>query len=128
MGVLTSLSKMWATAVERPAAPPPVRFAGPLSGPRVVPGPAATVTGTGRGDLPHPTRPDPACSRLVAYDCLFADRDGHRCVSSDGQTARPGGSCYASAQLMSRHDFAGRFPGLHAKAVLLRIINPNEVA
>lgn len=70
--------------------------------------------------------PPAGWARLMAWDCLFEDVDGHYCVTSFGDPVRAGQSCFASAQLMGLKRFAQRYPALHQKAVLLRIITPDD--
>lgn len=118
---------------------PTFKFEGPLTSGLKVPG--CTAMGVAADPVPealppaspadsqpgYGTRPN-GLARLMAWDCLFEDTDGHHCVTSYGDPVRAGQSCFASARLMSSHRFAIDHPRLHSKAVALRIIEERAVA
>ena len=112
-GPLTETPAPDAPSVERvlpdPAVVPPA--AGPVAGPKLI------VVECGP-DSQYGILPGHA--RLMAWDCLFGDDPGHVCRNHLGDPIRGGQSCYHSASLMSRRDFANH--PLYAKAVGLGLV------
>ena len=127
-------------------ATPSVKFSGPLtSGPRETPGGlrqdprvpvpqvAASPPATGAPEEPRieivPTWYEPTgLARIAAFDCLFLDVPGHVCLARDGQPSRGGGSCHASAQIMSRRGWERRYPKYYRYAVDARIVEAEKVS
>ena len=132
------VSQLWGRAVDTAVAvfAPSVKFAGPLtSGPRTVPG---RVIGYTSGPVP-PTfppglgaaSPTPPVSEpppgLVAWDCILECGRTGGCLNSYGYPIREGQSCWHSARLMASKDFAQHSPDLYVRAVLLGIIEEENV-
>lgn len=110
MGAVTILSNLIGVVASK--AVTPAFTSGPRSIPPISKAPLAKVT------IPAAVR----ASRLAAWDCLFTDVDGHTCVDKFGDPFRAGGSCHASASLMSLRSFPHRYPHLYTQAVLAGII------